>query len=541
MNDVELQFRSCLFTLSNIECIRCPADSSRAKLFVQEHMLIAIMKGQGNGLIDGKRVRLLKGMSFLLLPDTLLEIEGADTSELVYYRLQFRVQRVQEQVVEQAGPAKGEAPVFPLSGMLNIQPFGQWSALLEELLQGQEEAAGLAMYRQHIRFQELIYYICERNGTHSARHSRSAVIDTIAALHEDVALQTTVKQLADKANMGARQYSYLFKELTGKSVVEYVTELRINHAKEQLLVSNERLSTIARNAGFQDVYYFSRRFKQIVGLSPKQFVNERRSALRIVALYYGGILLAMGVKPVGANLTWWGGSAFLEELESEVVDVGTAPSPELIAGLEPDLILMNSNNREEYEQYAKIAPAVLIPYDGNRDIYEETRLVGELINHSAAAEQFIARYEKQAALARAQLAAAGMAAERMAAVIIRLEPGGAGFSVFGENYGRSGWVIYRGLRFSATVQVQEMMVKGMQIQQNLPFNLLHEYAASADYIFLINEGEGIELVAGSALWESLPAVQMGRVLELSRAQFSYLDPISLEAQLELLTAMLLKR
>ncbi|MFF2093132.1 helix-turn-helix domain-containing protein [Paenibacillus sp. NPDC058174] len=538
MND--LPFQTCLFTFAEMDYIHYRAESTPMKMFMHHYTLIGVMRGKGTGVIDGKRCRLAKGNCFIASPGVLVEVDGADSEELAFYRLSFRAERV---AASDEAPAAGGIfeHVIVQGGKLNVQPFGKWSAMLEQLYLHRANTAGIEGYRQFIRLQELLYYLCERNAVHAEHDPRSAVGRTIDELHADITQSFTVKQLAEKAKIGVRQYNYLFKEQTGQSPMDYITELRMNEAKQQLLVSNDQLNVIARNAGFEDVYYFSRRFKQVVGISPKHFVTKRRRELKVVALYYAGILMSMGVRPVGANLTWWGGSDFLKEQEKGIIDVGAPPSLEMIAELQPDLILMNDNHSQQYGQYSKIAPSVVIPYDGKRNVYEDIRLVGNLIDNTQAAEQFIARYERNAAASRSKIAAAGIAKGNPTATIIRVEGSGSRFSVFGDNYGRSGWAIYRGLGLKAPSKVHQLIESGRQISQNMPIAMLPDYAEASDYLFVINEGEGAESIADQDMWHRLRAVNHNHVFELSKERFSYFDPVSLEAQLGLLTDLLLKR
>ncbi|GGG64585.1 AraC family transcriptional regulator [Paenibacillus radicis (ex Gao et al. 2016)] len=540
MNDMGLPFQSCLFTFAEMDYIQYQAESIPLKMFMHHYTLIAIVQGKGTGGIDGKRCRFVKGNCFIASPGVLVETDGAEAEGLAFYRLSFLVEQIASAEGHPAAKGLFEEVILQ-GGKLSVQPFGQWSAMLDELHLHREHTAGLEGYRQHIRLQELLYYLCERNMQHARHDPRSAVSRTIDELHADITKIVTVKQLAEKANIGIRQYSYLFKEQTGQSPVDYITELRMNEAKKQLLVSNDQLNIIARNAGFQDVYYFSKRFKQVVGMSPKHFVTKRRRELKVVALYYAGILMSMGVKPVGANLTWWGGSDFLKDQEKEVVDVGAPPSLEMIAELQPDLILMNDQHLQHYDQFSKIAPSVVIPYDGKRNVYEDIRLVGSLIDNTQAAEQFIARYERSAAASRAKIAAAGIAQGNQTATIIRVEGGGSRFSVFGDNYGRSGWAIYRGLGLKAPAKVRQLIDSGVQILQNMPIAILPDYAETTDYLFVINEGEGIECITNRDIWNRLRAVNNNSVFELNKERFSYFDPVSLEAQLELITNLLLER
>ena len=58
----------------------------------------------------------------------------------------------------------------------------------------------------------------------------------------------------------------------------YVTDLRINKAKEVLddVASNIKISNLAIKVGYKNQYYFSRVFKNKVGLSPLEYKNSRK-------------------------------------------------------------------------------------------------------------------------------------------------------------------------------------------------------------------------------------------------------------------------
>ena len=61
-----------------------------------------------------------------------------------------------------------------------------------------------------------------------------------------------------------------FKKVFDKTPIEYLTELRINHAKNLINIyqNSMPLIDISLNCGFDDYIYFSRKFKQVVGVSP---------------------------------------------------------------------------------------------------------------------------------------------------------------------------------------------------------------------------------------------------------------------------------
>jgi two-component system response regulator YesN len=66
----------------------------------------------------------------------------------------------------------------------------------------------------------------------------------------------------------------LFLKEVGTTPLQYLTEKRINHAKQLLETRYETSTTIkeiADKAGFNDQYYFSRAFKKVTGKSPSEW------------------------------------------------------------------------------------------------------------------------------------------------------------------------------------------------------------------------------------------------------------------------------
>ena len=77
--------------------------------------------------------------------------------------------------------------------------------------------------------------------------------------------------LARMADMSPSSLRRLFKEHTGKSPGVFVRDLRMTTAARRLLVTDERISAIAYDLGFDDANYFARIFKSIFGVSPQKY------------------------------------------------------------------------------------------------------------------------------------------------------------------------------------------------------------------------------------------------------------------------------
>ncbi|MDD9178896.1 MULTISPECIES: helix-turn-helix domain-containing protein [Aliivibrio] len=70
-----------------------------------------------------------------------------------------------------------------------------------------------------------------------------------------------------------RNFQRKFKQLTQRSFMEYLIEVKLEKACE-LLIAGNKVADAAFDSGFNDPSYFSKRFKRHYGLSPTQFVSE---------------------------------------------------------------------------------------------------------------------------------------------------------------------------------------------------------------------------------------------------------------------------
>jgi two-component system response regulator YesN len=84
---------------------------------------------------------------------------------------------------------------------------------------------------------------------------------------EDVSLESMAKQL----RLSPSYCSNMFKQVTGTCFSEYLIRLRISKAKQMLLETDDKISDIARKAGFHDAAYFNKVFKRETGVTPNTF------------------------------------------------------------------------------------------------------------------------------------------------------------------------------------------------------------------------------------------------------------------------------
>lgn len=107
------------------------------------------------------------------------------------------------------------------------------------------------------------------------RPQPAAVVDLVTAMvAQNPALPYTVSQVARAIHMTPNHFSTLFRKHTQQTFVDYLCARRMDLAKELLGNPLVNVAEVARRAGFTDAAYFSRRFRQITGVSPRDWRQE---------------------------------------------------------------------------------------------------------------------------------------------------------------------------------------------------------------------------------------------------------------------------
>ncbi len=121
---------------------------------------------------------------------------------------------------------------------------------------------------------EMVKVYCQLVNKYSVKDYSPTVQKVIVMIESNLASDLTLSELANTLNINASYLSTVFKKETGKTITGYVNEKRIELAQELLKTTNLQVQTIAQYCGIVDVHYFTRLFKKLTGVSPKQFREE---------------------------------------------------------------------------------------------------------------------------------------------------------------------------------------------------------------------------------------------------------------------------
>lgn len=83
----------------------------------------------------------------------------------------------------------------------------------------------------------------------------------------------TLKDMSDSIQMTPKYFCRFFHEMTQRSPIDYLNYYRIERACYLLLTTNQTITEVAYNTGFNDLSYFIRTFKKYKGVTPKQYLK----------------------------------------------------------------------------------------------------------------------------------------------------------------------------------------------------------------------------------------------------------------------------
>ena len=111
-------------------------------------------------------------------------------------------------------------------------------------------------------------------------HGRVRVLveKAIAFIEANVAQKLSAEDLAGQAGLSESHFNRVFRAQTGYAPMEYLRRFRVQRAKDLLANVDLAVKEIARQAGFDDAYHFSKVFRQIAGVTPTAYRDSLLSS-----------------------------------------------------------------------------------------------------------------------------------------------------------------------------------------------------------------------------------------------------------------------
>lgn len=115
-----------------------------------------------------------------------------------------------------------------------------------------------------------------RNANHAQTNDGNVVETAIHYMKENMEKRITLQNISDAVGYSASHFSQLFKKKTGHAPLTYLNLLKIQQACFMLDSTDMKINQVCYKIGIEDMYYFSRLFSKIMGVSPREYRKSKK-------------------------------------------------------------------------------------------------------------------------------------------------------------------------------------------------------------------------------------------------------------------------
>ncbi|MFM2319890.1 MAG: hypothetical protein RLZZ215_2511 [Pseudomonadota bacterium] len=100
------------------------------------------------------------------------------------------------------------------------------------------------------------------------------ISEVVEYITTNYANQFALIDIAKRVGMSESRFSRYFRRATGNTFTDFVNRLRVNRACQLLMETDQYVSTICYNVGFNNIANFNRRFMELKGMTPSDFRKQ---------------------------------------------------------------------------------------------------------------------------------------------------------------------------------------------------------------------------------------------------------------------------
>lgn len=238
---------------------------------INQFILIYCVEGSGFYEVDGKRFD-VNGNQYFVLPAGVPHCYGSSESNpWTIYWVHFAGTHAQIYAQGALTPQAVRPGVSSrISERNNI-----FEEILSTLLQGYDcERLQYASSLLHHYLASMRYLTQYRNAINNNSSGQGNVTQAVIRyMNENIEHHLSIAQLAAYTGYSASHLSTIFKKNTGKNLMTYFNELKMQQAAKLIVSTSMKINQICHKVGIDDCYYFSRLFSKIMGISPQNYRN----------------------------------------------------------------------------------------------------------------------------------------------------------------------------------------------------------------------------------------------------------------------------
>jgi|GEM_PF-323590 len=515
--------------LWDIELVRVRQGELYGQQLLATDALIVLLEGEGTLERGSSVARLYADTVYRCAQQSTFGLRAAGEKEALAAIVRFGLFAP----VDQSRSVLHAADTDSLLGLPDesvVEPSGKLAARCRSMYEHARSEDALLRWRAHSELQELLFDMMDACRAQERSGASSALERVKHWMEERYMEEVTVERLAGIAQLSPKYFADLFKKTYGISALDMLLDIRMGKAKQLMLRTGLRLRDIAHEVGYEDEFYFSRKFKKTYRISPSEYIKQRK---RKIAAYGGistlGYLTALNVVPHAAPLhPKWSGFYYDRyrtdipyPLDAYRQNHHRKANLDVLAEAKPELIVCTSD-LEPWEKpcLAEIAATLSLPKDGPHAWKQGMRDVAAALDRREEAESWIAAYERRNEELRARVAE-GL--KEQSVMVVRM----LGETLYSYTNQTIEDVLYgdMGIRRPAALNERSQYGRRLTLEQL--------EAVRADYVLLLvcQESETLshwQRLRQSGEWLSLTAVHHNRLKLIPSHPWREYSPVGVE-------------
>ncbi|GFN29889.1 AraC family transcriptional regulator [Paenibacillus xylaniclasticus] len=399
--------------LWDIELVRVKRGEKRGQQLLSTNAYLVILEGAGMLERGFSVTRMSADIVYRCKPETTFGLSACGNEEGLVAVIRFSLFAPSYQTSQTLYAVHADELLSETDGIV-IEPIGKLAARCRTIYEHSRSEDSLIRWRAQHELQELL---CEIIGTcrKQKRFGTSGTLERVRLWMEEHYMEDiTIETLAGGAQLSPKYFADLFKKTYGVSALDMLLDIRMAKAKQLMLRSELRLRDIAHEVGYEDEFYFSRKFKRTYHISPSEYIKQRK---RKIAVYGStstiGYLVPLNIIPHAAPLHPKWSAHYYDCYRADIPfhldafrqNQHRMDNVDKIAEAKPELIVTTPDLEPwEKKRLTEIAPTLVLPEEGPQAWKRGLCEVAAALGREDEAEHWIMQFEQHNKECRAQLA-----------------------------------------------------------------------------------------------------------------------------------------
>lgn len=252
-------------------------DSDRLKATISRkinhHELMLVTGGVAHVTIGNKKYKVKEGELLYLRPEIFHCIKPDLEEPLKFISVHFSFINVEFD--NNKWKIETEKDDLPLQDVQLLDNYYGIKNLMKGMLEVWFQKFPDYEFVSKTMLQQIIFKIFRSIEAKSPNYSNSLKVkEVIKFMTENIEKKITLVGLSQRVNLSPTYLAKIFKKTTGYSIIEFFNKMKMDKAKELIMEGDKKVKEVAEILGYKDEFYFSRIFKKIEGISPKEFYGK---------------------------------------------------------------------------------------------------------------------------------------------------------------------------------------------------------------------------------------------------------------------------